>query len=60
MVQVEALMVALMLIAAVRARAELDAGRLLTWLMFGGFVALLLGSAYVWYDMEIRQRRTMA
>jgi hypothetical protein len=60
MLQVETLMVALMLIAAVRARAELDTGRPLTWLMLGGFVAVLLGSAYLWYSMEIRPRRVVA
>lgn len=60
MLQVEALMVALMLIAAVRARAEFDASRPLTWLMLGGFVAVLLGSAYLWYSMEIRPRRVWA
>jgi len=57
MLQVEALMVALMLIAAVRAREEFDASRPLTWLMLGGFVAVLLGSAYLWYSMEIRPQR---
>jgi hypothetical protein len=57
MLQVEALMVALMLIGAVRARGEFDTGRPLTWLMLGGFVAVLLGSAYLWYTMEIRPRR---
>jgi hypothetical protein len=60
MLQVEALMVALMLIAAVRARREFDPGRPLTWLMLGGFVAALLGSGYLWYSMEIRPRRVMA
>jgi hypothetical protein len=60
MLQVEALMVALMLIAAVRARAEFDAGRPLAWLMLGGFVSVLLGSAYLWYSMEIRPRRIVA
>lgn len=58
MLQVEALMVALMLIAAVRARGEFDTGRPVTWLLLGGFVAVLLGSAYLWYIMEIRPRRT--
>ena len=58
MVQVEALMVSLMLVAAVRARAELDTGRPVTWLLLGGFVAVLLGSALLWYNMEIRPRRT--
>jgi len=57
MLQVEALMVALILIGAARARAEFDTGRPLTWLMLGGFVAVLLGSMYLWYTMEIRPRR---
>jgi len=39
----------------VRALAEFDTGRALTWLMFGGFVALLLGSADLWYTMKIRR-----
>jgi hypothetical protein len=56
MLQVEALMVSLMLVAVVRARAEFDTSKSLTWLMLGGFVALLLGSAYLWYTMEIRPR----
>ena len=60
MLQVEALMVALMVIAAVRARAEFDTSRPLTWLMLGGFVAVLLGSAYLWYTMEIRPRPVAA
>jgi hypothetical protein len=58
MLQVESLMVVLMLIGAVRARAEFDTARPVTWLMLGGFVAVLLGSAYLWYTMEIRPRRT--
>ncbi|HEY8719305.1 hypothetical protein [Pengzhenrongella sp.] len=57
MFQVEGLMVALMLVAGVRARAEFDTGRFLTWLMLGGFVAVLLGSARLWYLMEIRHRQ---
>ncbi len=60
MLQVETLMVALMLIAAVRARAEFDASRPLTWLLLGGFIAVHLGSAYLWYTMEIQPRRTRA
>lgn len=59
MLQVEALMVALMLIGAGRAHAEFDTTRPVTWLMLGGFVAVLLGSAYLWYAMEIRPRRTV-
>jgi hypothetical protein len=60
MLQVETLMVALMLVAAVRARAEFDPGRPLTWLLLGGFVAVLLGSASLWYAMEIRPRSAAA
>jgi hypothetical protein len=55
MLEVEMLMVALMLIGALRALAEFDTARALTWVMFGGFVALLLGSAYLWYTMQIRR-----
>jgi hypothetical protein len=43
MLQVEVIMVALMLVAAVRARAEFDTARPVTWLMLGGFVAILVG-----------------
>jgi hypothetical protein len=57
MLQVETLMVALMLVAAVRARSELDTGRPLTWLMAVGFVAVLAGSGGLWYTMEVRPRR---
>ena len=56
MLQVEALMVTLMLIAAARAWDEFDPGRPLTWVMLVGFVGVLLGSAYLWYTMEIRPR----
>ena len=56
MLQVEVLMVTLTLIGVVRARAEFDADRPLTWLLLGGFLAVLLGSAYLWYAMERRPR----
>lgn len=51
------LSVALMLVAAVRARSELDPGRPLTWLMAVGFVAVLASSGRLWYAMEVRPRR---
>jgi hypothetical protein len=60
MLQVEALMVTLMLIAAVREHGEFYTGRPVTWLMLGGFVAVLFGSAYLWFTMEIRPRQTAA
>jgi hypothetical protein len=56
MLQVEALMVTLIAIGAVRARAQFDTGRPLTWVLLGGFLAVLLGSGYLWYAMEIRAR----
>jgi hypothetical protein len=56
MLQVEAIMVTLMLIAALRARAEFATGQPFTWLMLAGFVAVLLGSAYLWFRMEVRPR----
>ena len=51
-------MVALMLIAAVRARAEFDTSRPVTWVMLGGFVAVFVGSGWLWYTMEPRVRHT--
>lgn len=54
MLQVEMVMVALILVAAVRAHAEFFTDRALTWLMLGGFVGVLLGSACLWYVMERR------
>jgi hypothetical protein len=56
MLQVEALMVTLMLIAAVRARTQFFTDRPVTWLMLGGFVAVLLGSAYLWFTMQKQSR----
>lgn len=58
MLQVESLMVALMLLAALRASAEFATDRPLTWLMLVGFVGVLVGSASVWYAQEIAPRRT--
>lgn len=60
MLQVEALMITLMLIAAVRARTEFYTDRPVTWLMLGGFVGVVLGSAYLWIIMEMRPRRGAA
>ncbi len=52
MVQVEGLMVALILLAAVRARDEFFTDRPLTWLMLGGFVAVFIGSIALWSSQE--------
>jgi hypothetical protein len=57
MLQVEGLMVALILLAAVRARDEFITDRPLTWLMLGGFVAVFVGSIALWYSQETRARR---
>ena len=57
MLQVEALMVTLILIGAVRARAQFNTGRPLnSRILLGGFAAVLLGSGYLWYTMETRPR----
>ena len=56
LLQVEALMVTLILVGAVRARAQFNTGRPLSWILLSGFVAVLLGSGYLWYTMEIRAR----
>lgn len=58
MLQVEVVMVVLMLVAAVRARSQIDTGRPLTWLLLGGFVGLLAGSAYLWARFERAGGRT--
>jgi hypothetical protein len=59
MLQVQVLMFVLMLLAAFRARTEFFVGRPLTWLMLGGFVGLLIGSAYLWQRMEVGERRVI-
>lgn len=56
MLEVEILMVALILIAAVRARAEFYPGRPLTWLLLGGFVFVLASSVV----LLIRENRAKA
>ena len=47
MVQVEVVMLVLVLVAAVRAHDEFDAGKPLTWMLLGGFAAVLVGSVYL-------------
>jgi hypothetical protein len=60
MVQVEALMIALMLVAVLRASGEFATDRPLTWFMLVGFVGVLLGSAYLWYAFEVAAKRRSA
>jgi len=57
MLQVEAFMITLILIAAVRARDQFDTDRPLTWVMLVGMIGVLLGSGWLWYAMVIRPRR---
>jgi hypothetical protein len=57
MLQVEAIMLVLMLIAAVRAHHEMIAGRALTWPLLIGVVLVLAGSAYLWATYEPRASR---
>jgi hypothetical protein len=57
MVQVEAVMIALILVAVLRAPGEFATARPLTWLMLTGFIGVLLGSGYLWYAHEVAPRR---
>jgi hypothetical protein len=56
MLQVEVIMLVLILAAAVRAHAEFDGGRPLTWLFLAGFVAVLAGSGYLLHSMRAPER----
>jgi hypothetical protein len=55
--QVEMIMVALILVAALRAAPEFDPDKALTWVLGGGFVAILVGSLYLWGVMTARARK---
>jgi hypothetical protein len=59
MVQVETLMLALMLLAAVRAHAELIGSRALAWPLLVGTTAMLAGSAHLWVAYEHHPRRAV-
>jgi hypothetical protein len=54
MLQVEAVMVALILLAAVRAHAELIAAHALTWPLLVGVLLMLAGTTYLWVTYELR------
>jgi hypothetical protein len=56
MLQVEALMLALMLLAAVRARDELLPHHALAWPLLLGVLLILAGSAYLWLTYEHHPR----
>jgi len=60
LLQVEMIMVTLMLFAAFRAAPEFDLHNGLTWLLGGGFVAILVGSVYLWVVMSARARSRTA
>ncbi len=57
MLQVEMIMIGLILIAAVRARAEFFTDRPLTWLTLAGFIVVLAGSARLWYSQRGTEQR---
>ncbi len=57
MVQVEAIMMALILIAALRAHSEFDTSKALTWLLLGGFAATLIGAVVLSVTMDGRARQ---
>jgi hypothetical protein len=56
MLQVEAVMLTLMLVAAVRARDELLPHRALAWPLLLGVLTMLAGSAYLWLTYEHHRR----
>jgi hypothetical protein len=56
MLQVEVVMLVLILVAAVRARDEMVAGRALTWPLLVGSLLTLAGSGYLWARYELRPR----
>jgi hypothetical protein len=58
MLQVEAVMLVLMLVAAVRASDELIPDRALSWPLLVVVLLMLLGSAYLWVIHERRPRLT--
>jgi hypothetical protein len=55
------IMIALILLAALRALPEIEADKVLTWLLGAGVVGVLAGSIYLWVSMSARARgRTTA
>ena len=60
MLQVEVVMLVLILVAAVRARDEMVAGRALAWPLLVGTLLTLAGSVYLWVSYELRPRRVGA
>jgi hypothetical protein len=60
LLQVAMLMIALILIAAVRAAPEFDTKQPLTWTLLAGFIATLLGAGYLSYATGLRSRHRAA
>jgi hypothetical protein len=56
MVEVAIVMLCLILLGMARARADLSADRVLTWLLVGGFVATWAGALGLWRLMASRER----
>lgn len=56
MVEVEVVMLTLILVGMVRARADLHPDRPLTWVLVSGFVATLVASVLFWRAMDARER----
>jgi hypothetical protein len=54
--QVAMIMLALILVSAIRAHAEFDRSRALTWLFAAGFIITLFGAAGLYTRMELRAR----
>jgi hypothetical protein len=54
MFRVELVMITLILVSAVRAWAEFDPGRPLSWLLLAGFLAVFVGSVYLSLTMARR------
>jgi hypothetical protein len=52
LVEVAIVMLTLMLVGGLRARGDLHADRLLTWLLVVGFVAALIGAVHLWWSMR--------
>jgi uncharacterized membrane protein YciS (DUF1049 family) len=50
------IMLALILVSAIRAHAELDSSRALTWLFAAGFIVTLFAAAGLYTRMELRRR----
>jgi hypothetical protein len=60
MLEVELVMVAPMLLAAVRAHDQLDSGKPFAWPLLAGFSLLFVGSLALWSRHELHSRNTLA